>query len=236
MTRLLLLAAFALASPAFAAPTVEAGNTLTLKEDLVLTGDDSLEINGTADLRCTLVGNGHRIRSQGKWTGSVRLRHCDVRQLGTAPTFTADGKRLASAPAGLDLTLSGTGALTVEHCVLDECAAVHVSNDGESTTTFRGNTLHENTRARADKDVDKSVPCFLARGSSKARKLFQANRVYRSQARFTAPSWLVGGDSDADSNLCIGLRIGLFAEGEGTVVDDKALKKVEIEPVDPLKP
>ena len=55
-------------------------------------------------------------------------------------------------------------------------------------------------------------------GSSPARKLFQANHIYRSQARFKGPNWLVGGDTDADSNICIGLRIGLFAEGEGTVV------------------
>src|SRR5262245_23777196 len=125
-----------------AAPTVEAGKTLTLKEDLVLTGDDSLVINGTADNRCTLVGNGHRIRSQGKWTGSVRLRHCDVRQLGPTPTFNAASTRIASAPAGLDLTIAGKGSLIVEGCVFDECAAVHVTNGDESTTTFRGNTLH----------------------------------------------------------------------------------------------
>ena len=62
------------------------------------------------------------------------------------------------------------------------------------------------------------MPCFVARGRSPVRKLFQANRIYRSQARFAAPNWLVGGDTDADSNLCIGIRVGLFAEGEGIVV------------------
>jgi hypothetical protein len=207
-----------LPAPAVADHTVEAGQTLTLKEDLVLTGAESLDIKGTPDRRCVLIGNGHRIRTKGPWTGSVRIRHCDVRGLGAPPRLTADGRRIAAEFPAVDLTISGKGRLIVEHCVFDESAAVHVRNDGQSTTTFRRNTIRDNTLARADKDVDKSLPCFVGRGSSPARKLFQANHIYRSQARFQGPNWLVGGDTDADSNICIGLRIGLFAEGEGTVV------------------
>lgn len=203
---------------AVADQVVEAGQTFELKEDLVLSGKESLEIKGAPDRRCTLVGNGHAIRSKGEWTGSVRIRHCDVRQLGAAAKMTPDGRRIATEFPALDLTITGNGELVLEQCVLDGCAAVHVQNDGESTATVRGTTFQENTLARADKDIDKSLPCFVARGRSRARKLFQANRVYRSQARFAGPNWLVGGDSDADSNICIGIRIGLFAEGEGTVV------------------
>jgi hypothetical protein len=206
-------------SPAAAATrTVEAGQTLDLKEDLVLGGNDVLDIQGTPDRRCTLLGNGHRIRSQGTWTGSLRIRHCDIRQLGAPARLTADGSRIAEEFPAIDLTPSARGAVVIEHCDFDGCAAVHVQNDGESTTAFRGNTLRENTLARANKDIDKSSPCFVGRGNSPARKLFQGNRVFRSQARFMAPNWLVGGDADADSNLCIGIRIGLLAEGEGTVV------------------
>jgi hypothetical protein len=217
-----LLAAALLAAlppaPALATHTVAAGGTLVLKEDLVLTGKDVLDIKGTPDRRCTLVGNGHRIRSEGAWTGSVRIRHCDVRRLGGPPRLSADGSRIAAELPALDLTASGKAEVVVEHCDLDECAAVHVRNGGESTTHFRHNTIRESTLARADKDLHKSLPCFVAGGTSPARKLFQANRIFRSQARFTAPNWLVGGDSDADSNLCIGIRVGLFAEGMGTVV------------------
>src|SRR5262245_57171482 len=207
-----------LATRANADHTVESGETFVLKEDLFLTGNDVLDIKGTADRRCTLVGNGHRIRSQDQWTGSVRIRHCDVRGLGAPARLSDDRTRIAAEFPALDLTVSGKGMVLVEHCVVDESAAIHVRNDGESTTTFRGNTIRENTLARADKDIDKSLPCFVGRGSSPARKLFQGNHIYRSQARFSAPNWLVGGDTDADSNICIGIRVGLFAEGEGTVV------------------
>jgi hypothetical protein len=215
----LLAAGLAAPGPAAAADrAVEAGQTLELTEDLVLSGTDSLDVRGTADRRCTLLGNGHRVRSRGDWTGSVRIRHCDVRKLGAPARLADDGRRIAAEFPALDLAITGKGALVIEQCDLDECAAVHVRNDGESATTVRAITFRENTRARADKDVDKSSPCFLARGSSRPRKLFQANRIFRSQARFAGPNWLVGGDTDADSNLCIGLRVGLFAEGEGTVV------------------
>jgi hypothetical protein len=205
-------------TPALADQVVNAGQTLALKEDLVLTGSESLDVKGEPGRRCKIVGNGFRIRSSGAWTGSVRIRHCDVQKLGAPAKFTDDGRRIATSFPALDLTITGKGALIVEHCDFDESAAIHVQNDGDSTTTFRANTIRDTTLARADKDVDKSLPCFVGRGRSAARKLFQANHIYRSQCRFAGPNWLVGGDTDADSNICIGLRIGLFAEGEGTVV------------------
>jgi hypothetical protein len=192
----------------FADCTIPPGETLELKEDFVLTGDDVLEINGTAEKRCTLVGNDFCIRSEGNWTGSIKLRHCDVKGLGAAVKFTEDKSRIQSEFPALRLVVGGKGSLVVEDCVFDASGAVHLQNDGESTTVFRNNTILENTLAHANKDIDKSRPCFVAKGNSRAKKLFQGNRIWRSQARFTGPNWLVGGESDADSNLCIGIRRG----------------------------
>src|SRR4051794_3207735 len=59
-----------------------AGQSLSLKADLVLTGDDVLEVRGTADKRCTVDGNGHRVRTAPGWRGHVRVAHCDLRGLG----------------------------------------------------------------------------------------------------------------------------------------------------------
>src|SRR5262245_48451717 len=83
----------ALPPSAVADQVVEAGQTLALKEDLVLSGDESLDIKGTAERRCTLLGNGHRIRTKAPWTGSVRIRHCDVRKLGAAARMSDDNSR-----------------------------------------------------------------------------------------------------------------------------------------------
>ena len=67
---------------------VEAGKTHTLTADLVLNGDDVLDIRGTADKPCVLVGNRHRIRSGPKWTGTLRITHCTIRDLGGWPAVT----------------------------------------------------------------------------------------------------------------------------------------------------
>ena len=42
---------------------IEAGKSHTLTADLVLTGDDVLEVRGTAEKPCTLIGNNHRMQA-----------------------------------------------------------------------------------------------------------------------------------------------------------------------------
>src|SRR5262245_61073936 len=141
LTLLLVVVSLAVmgSSAAKADQTIEAGQTLTLKEDLVLSGEDSLDIKGTPERRCTLLGNGYRIHANGPWTGNVRIRHCDIRQLGSPAKMTDDGRRIASEFPAIDLTITGKGSLVVENCDFDGSAAVHVQNDGQSTTTFRAN-------------------------------------------------------------------------------------------------
>jgi hypothetical protein len=197
---------------------LEPGQTLNLKEDLVLTGDAVLDVRGTPEMRCTIAGNNHQIRSDGKWTGSVKIRHCTLQKLGGQPRLTDDGQRLAREFPALDLKIAGAGSIVIEHCSFDESSSVHVQTDGKSTAVFRGNTIPENSIVAIDKDIGKSADSFVARGNSREPKFFQANLVTRGKASFTAPNWLVGGDGDADSNLFIGLRVGIFAHGEGTVV------------------
>src|SRR5262249_50970237 len=116
-----------------------------------------------------------------------------------------------------DLKVTGKGSVTIEHCTLDESSSIHIQNDENSTTIFRNNTILDNSLVAIDKDIGKSAHCFVAGGNSKQKKLFQGNSITRGKVVFGAPNWLIGGDTDADSNILIGLRIGIIAEGEGTV-------------------
>ncbi|HUW57278.1 MAG TPA: hypothetical protein VMZ92_11645, partial [Planctomycetota bacterium] len=76
----LMLLAAALCAPADAGVRqVKAGETLTLAEDLVLSGDDVLDVAGTEAAPCTIVGNGHAIRTNGDWTGRLSLVRCTLR-------------------------------------------------------------------------------------------------------------------------------------------------------------
>ena len=136
-------------SPSLAREPIAAGETLELKEDLVLRGEDRFEANGSAGKRCTITGNGFCIRSEGNWTGVLKLEHCDLKGLGAAVTFTEDKMRILKEFPALQLTSRSKGSVDIQHCVLDACGAVHIQNDGESTTVFSHNTVLENTLAHA---------------------------------------------------------------------------------------
>lgn len=197
---------------------VPAGQTHTLAEDLVLGGDDALEIQGTADKPCILLGNRHRVRSQPKWTGSVKITHCTIRDLGGVPRRGPDGLIKGSGEPAFDLAVGGRGAFHLEHCTLDGCAAVQLRTDDAATVSFRHNTVLDSSVVAISKDIANSGDCFMATGNSRARKLFQGNFISRGKVVLRGPNWLIGGDQDTDSNLFIGLRIGIVADGAGTVV------------------
>ena len=61
-------------------------------------------------------------------------------------------------------------------------------------------------------------PVFQADGPGAAAKLFRGNRIFRSAAQFSSPNWLIGGGTDAESNLLIGLQAGLWLDAPGLVV------------------
>jgi hypothetical protein len=197
---------------------VEAGQTHTLQDDLVLNDDDALEIRGTPENPCILVGHRRRIRTGTKWSGTLKIVHCTIRDLGDLPKRTADGLVKGSGNTAFDLKVMGKGSVAIDHCTLDACSAVHLQTDDASTASFRHNTVLENSAVAISKDIANSGDVFSATGNSKEQKLFQGNFIPRGKIVIRAPKWLVGGNSDAESNLCIGLRIGINADGEGTVV------------------
>jgi hypothetical protein len=197
---------------------IEAGQTHTLNDDIVLDGDDTLQIRGTAEKPCALVGTRHRIYSGPKWTGSLAISHTTIRDLGGLPKRNPDGLVTGPGALALDLKVGGKGTVGIEHCTLDACSAIHLQTDGASTASFRNNTVLENSVVAISKDIANSGDFFTAIGNSRERKFFQGNFIPRGKVVIRAPNWLIGGDRDADSNLFIGYRIGIVADGEGTVV------------------
>jgi hypothetical protein len=197
---------------------VEAGQTHMLNDDLVLDGDDTLQIRGTSDKPCVLVGNRHRISTGPKWAGSLSITHTTIRELGGLPRRTPDGLVGGPGAPALDLKVVGKGSVRIENSTLDACSAIHLQTDGTSTARFSHNTVLENSVVAISKDIGNSGDFFTATGNSKQQKLFQGNFIPRGKVVIRAPNWLVGGDRDADSNLFIGYRIGIVADGEGTVV------------------
>lgn len=212
------LVALCTLSASAATTAIPPGETLTLKDDLILAGGDVLEIAGTAAKPCTVAGNNHQIKTKDNWTGHVKIAYCTFKQLGKEPP-TAGG-RVSGYFHALELTAGGNADVTIEHSTFDQSSSVEIVNQGKSTTVFRNNTVLDNALTPADKAVELSTFFFYASGSSPARKIFQANHIYKCACSFTNTSnWLIGGDADADGNILIGMRIGIFAtECQGMVI------------------
>jgi len=206
--------------------TMAAGGKLSLDGDLVLSGNDVLEINGTAEKPCTLVGNGHQTKTKGNWTGHVKATHCTFKQLGkpqavikvpnpgTWPGFKIEDP---DVPA-LAMTGEGKADWTFERCTFDQCSFLVFTANGESTLAFRLNTVLENALFPVSEQPATSRPCISLSGSSTARKAFQGNHIYKGECWFQPANVMVGGDRDEESNLIIGLRAKIRASGRGTVV------------------
>jgi hypothetical protein len=177
-----------------------------LTADIVLRGGDSLDISPGASGPCRLVGNGFGIRSVGVWTGKLSIRNCEVEGLGSA---TSDA---------ISVTVSEGGSVTIDGVTFGSSGAIHIGNDGDSTTTFRDNVIDVDSTVPLDPSADDTTPAFSADGSSTAQKLFQGNKIFRSSASFQSPNWLIGGSSDAESNIIVGLRAGIILAASGLVV------------------
>lgn len=177
-----------------------------LSGDIVLSGDQTLELGADDAGACRIVGNGHGIRSVGSWSGHLVLRDCTIVGLGSAST------------EAIALDMHGSGFTTIERSTFDASGQVHLRNYDDSTTTFRNNVILDNSVVHLDPSADKFAPAFLTEGSGTASKVFQGNRVYRSSCRFQSPNWLIGGDTDQDSNIVIGLRGGFDLEASDLVV------------------
>ena len=205
-----------------ASVTLTAGKTLELKDDVLLSGTDEFVVEGTAQQPCTIIGNKHRILTRDNWAGRFIVTHGIVRGLGDkTPEIAPD--RLAPEICALQLTATGSAEIAIRNTTFDACSTIRIVNYGNSTTSFCTNLVQENSTVNVSKAAHLSLPAFQADGNSPARKRFQGNRVYRSYCVFNSPNWLVGGESDADGNIVIGLRGGMSVRGTNSLVRNNYL-------------
>jgi hypothetical protein len=176
------------------------GPTRDLTSDIVLGGSDNLEILGTAKARALLTSsNGSHIRSASGWTGHLTIQNADVIGLG------------AMDEPGIDVSAQGTSTLEISGSVFDRCGPLALRADGQASIVLRGNTLRPNTLTPVNDEADYagSHPIMTLSGGSSAKKYFQGNNVGVSFVRFDSSHWVVGGDTDADGNVFLGVRAGM---------------------------
>jgi hypothetical protein len=187
---------------------VNADKTWTLTEDLVLTGADSLEVNGTKEKPCTIIGSGRQIKTAGEsWTGHIIMRYCTVRDLGTA------------AKPAMVLSQHGKSSVDIRYSTFDASSNIELVTNDASDVTYSHNTVLENALYPADMDPS-SPPArgpLEAAGNSPVKKYFQGNRIYKAGPDLESPHWLVGGDTDAEGNIIIGYRAGIKIGADSVV-------------------
>ncbi|HEY1339874.1 MAG TPA: Ig-like domain-containing protein, partial [Bryobacteraceae bacterium] len=192
-------------------PPASSGPIYNLTADTVLSGSQSVTYAGTPDNHCVLNGNGFQIRSASGFTGSLKIDNCDVRGLGTA-----------SKPA-IAVTVNGSGSIQLTGNVFDTFGAVNIGTNDQAQAIIRNNEFRENTLVAVGSQPSdtstETIPVFSATGNSSAQKFFQGNNVGLSTLFFdNTRNWLIGGDTDAESNVLMGVRCGFTINGSTGMV------------------
>ena len=182
-------------------PAVSTGPVFNLSSDVVLSGSQVATYAGTPADHCAINGNGFQIRSTGTFTGSLNISNCDIRGLGTATN-----------PA-IDVTVSGSGSVQLTGNVFEMFGTVSIGSNNQAQVAVRNNEFRENTlvpvTSLPTEYPGQTLPVFRATGNSSAQKFFQGNNVGLSTVVFDATNnWLIGGNTDADSNVMMGVRCG----------------------------
>lgn len=179
--------------------------TLSLTQDVVLTGTQNYEVLGTATGRTRINGNGHRISAVAGWTGHLTLQFADVFNLGAA----SDNR-----PA---IDIETNRAVQIEDCIFENTGSVSLFVNGAASASIRRNEFRSNMSMQESQQPefgsDASYPAIQISGNSTASKFFQGNAVGIGWADFrNADNWLIGGDMDGDSNIVVAPRGGIWAQ------------------------
>ena len=192
-------------------PAVSSGPVFNLTSDVVLSGSQNATYAGTPGNHCAINGNGFQIRSAAGFTGSLTISNCDIRGLGTATN-----------PA-INVTVNGSGSVQLTGNVFDTFGTVSIGTNDQAQAAVRNNEFRENTlvpvTSLPTEYPGQTLPVFLATGNSSAQKFFQGNNVGLSTVVFdNTRNWLIGGNTDAESNVLMGVRCGFTISRSSNMV------------------
>jgi hypothetical protein len=192
-------------------PAISSGPVFNLTGDVILTGSQSSSYAGTPGNPCQINGNGFQIRSASGFTGSLTIANCNIRGLGSAGTDS------------INVTVNGSGSVQLIGNTFDTFGRVEVTANDQAQAAVRSNEFRDNTLVPVgsqpeDASTD-TVPVFAGAGNSTAPKFFQGNNVGLSTVVFqNTANWLIGGSTDGDGNVLIGVRCGFRISGSTGMV------------------
>jgi Calx-beta domain-containing protein len=178
-------------------------NSVDLAADVVLSGTQTL------DWTDALVnGNGFRVRSAAGWTGSLRIRNSFVTGLAVTGAVVPP----TSAQDGIDVATSGS--VEIVDSVFEWTGALSLTVNGAGNVTVTGNEFRANNFIPFVSWQPERSPILTFSGSSTGLKRLQGNRIGAGIVLVDRMAdWLIGGDTDAESNLLIGPRCVIDVNG-----------------------
>ncbi len=192
-------------------PVASSGPVYNLTADMVLSGTQSMNYVGTPSNHCTVNGNGFQIRSASGFTGTLNISYCDINNLGTATN------------PGINVTTNGNGSIQLIGNVWEKFGTVAVGANDTAQLVIRNNEFRENTLVPVTNlpivFSNETLPVLDISGNSSAQKFFQGNNIGLSTVLFeNTRNWLIGGNTDADSNILIGVRCGITVRNSSSMV------------------
>jgi hypothetical protein len=158
-----------------------------------------------ADLNWTNVavrGNGHAVSVRGKLTINSSL----ITGLGSMTIVDpshADPNTVVMLP-GITGTLSD---VDIQDSVFEATGTLHLAIAGSGDVLIKNNEFRANNLLKFVPSGPDASPVLQISGKNAKTRRFQGNRVGAGIVRFERTSgWLIGGDTDAQSNVLIGPR------------------------------
>ena len=191
-----------------AAPTY--AKTVDLTADMVVPSQ-GYSLVGSASGRVRLNGHGYSIKTSGSISGQVTLQF-----VGTCSIRERD-QYLEGRGGGHHHGWLHHRGLQLRHQQHSQRADLL---DGAATASIRRNIFRSNMRMPLGQQPypPDSSPALSFTGSSSGAKVFAGNNLAAGWfAIDSAKGWVLGGDTDADSNVLIGARVGLTVSSSSNV-------------------
>jgi hypothetical protein len=180
-------------------------NTISLDADLQLSGLQNLYWQDAI-----VKGNGHKVTSASNWTGSVIIRNSLITGLAVAGDVIPDS--VNSLTPGIEVTTSG-GSVAIENSIFEWTGADYLTVNGSGTITIKHNEFRANAFIGYVSWNPGRSPFMQLKGNCTGRKVFAGNNVGAGFLYIIGMSkWLIGGDSDVETNVFIGPRMGTSIE------------------------
>jgi hypothetical protein len=174
--------------------------TVTLTEDLVLTGNKDLDWQDQ-----TVVGNGHTVTAAAGYSGRVLIKNSLVSGLGDYDAW------------GIEIMT--TGAVSVEDSVFEATAPVKLAANGSAAILLKNNEFRSTNFVTYVASDPSRSPVLQLSGNASGGKTVQGNRFGGGIVRFeNSDSWQVGGLAQGEGNILIGPRAVLAFSGSSNDV------------------